>query len=62
MRSPNATALEDKLIRARQKYQNARDEVLGAVEQRRGAISETITDLKVEDESLAKVAEQARQG
>lgn len=62
MRNAHSTALEDRLIKARQKYQKERNDVLATAEARRGTIAEAITDLRVEDDALAKVEEIARQG
>lgn len=56
----NSTALEDRLLRARQKYQKERDAVIDAASQRRGVIRETVADLNAEEQSLAKVEDAAR--
>lgn len=61
LRNTNSSALSDRLVRARQKYINERNKVLDLVQQRRGAIGESISDLKAEDQALAQVQAEAQQ-
>jgi hypothetical protein len=57
---PNALANE--LIDAREQYNAVRTSVIDRAVQRQNAIEETITDLRVEDESLETVVQDARKG
>lgn len=60
LKSNHSTALADELAAARQKYINKRNSILDRVQQRRGAIGETVRDLNAEDAALAKVQAEAQ--
>jgi hypothetical protein len=49
-------------VKARTRYVKQRNKVLDIVVERRGAISETIADLRAEDTALAAVQTQASNG
>lgn len=56
----NSKVLENRLVRAREKYARKRDRVLSAAQARRSVVRETIADLQEEAVALSDVVEQAR--
>jgi hypothetical protein len=60
VKSSNASSLASEFVTAREKYNGKLSSILQRASQRRGIISESIADLRAEDDSLAKVEAQVK--